>query len=108
MSNAPDEKATFSDLRTFQPIKNKNATSRLIEVHVDEMSNNYAEITSVNHKNNVPCGDETQTGIVYATLEFDANKDIYCNTEPVKSSQRKHVASDPTMVGAEGTIYANV
>jgi len=75
---------------------------------VDEMSNNYAEITSGNHKNNILCGDETQTGIVYATLEFDANKDIYCNTEPVKSSQRKQAASDQTMVGPEGTIYANV
>lgn len=101
------------------PIENKSAASRGIKV--EEMSSNYAEITRVSHENNVQCRDETQTGIVYATLEFDANKAIYA--EPVKCSPRTQEASAPKKVSssqrrssaaesptqaAEGAIYSNM
>ena len=89
------------------------------------MSNHYAEIPRVaDQDNNAECRDDPQLGILYAALEFEANKAIY--DEPVMCSQQKKEASAPIKVGdsnengqrgssagsptqaAEGTIYANI
>lgn len=109
-----------------QPIQNKSAKSKTIEV--DEMSNHYAEITRVDdQENDDECrnySDEPEPGIVYATLEFDANKAIY--EEPFINSEQKQERSVPAKAdavnendpsgssaqsaahAAVGTIYANM
>src|SRR6218665_1563815 len=97
MNRSSDAKTTEPHEMQVHPIAKKSVKSKTIEV--DDMSNHYAEIPRVaDQDNNAECRDDPQPGILYAALEFDANKTIY--DEPVMCSQQKKEASAPTEVGA--------